>query len=432
MSKALNQDVINFGCRLNAYEAEVIRANLAASGLENVAVFNTCTVTKEAERQARQSIRRYKREHPESRIIVTGCAAQVDPDRFAAMEEVEQVLGNEEKLQPASYREFATGHERVKVNDIMAVKETASHLVSGFEGRARAFMQVQNGCNHRCTFCIIPYGRGNSRSVPIGELVEQGRLLVEQGYKEIVLTGVDMTSYGEDLPGKPKLGQMVKRFLALVPELPRLRLSSIDVAEIDEDLFEMITEHPRLMPHIHLSLQAGDNMILKRMKRRHTREQVLDFVQAVRAKRPDVVFGADIITGFPTETDAMFENTYQLVKEAGLTWLHVFPYSEREGTPAAKIPAEKQVPKALRKARAKRLRKLGEEQVQQLLSSRAGKTEQVIVEKGGIGRTPQFAEVQLAAEYPEGVLVDVAVNYHREYLLQKKDSPELLADYLTA
>jgi threonylcarbamoyladenosine tRNA methylthiotransferase MtaB len=397
----MRRDVVTFGCRLNAYESEVIKENLAASAMDDVAVFNTCTVTKEAERQARQAIRRYRREHPETRIIVTGCAAQVHPETFEKMEEVDAVLGNEEKMTSASYQKltFAPDTEKVHVNDIMSVTETASHLVGGFEGRARAFLQVQNGCDHRCTFCIIPYGRGNSRSVPIGEIVQQTRMLAEQGYQEMVLTGVDLTSYGNDLPGKPTLGQMMRRLLAQVPELTRLRLSSIDVAEIDEDLYRLIEEEPRLMPHFHLSLQAGDNMILKRMKRRHTREDVLEFRAFLDKVRPDAAMGADIIAGFPTETEAMFENSRKIIEEARLVHLHIFPYSEREGTPAANIPADKQVPKQERKARAKTLRDVGDVQLEAFLQGQVGSIVDVVVEDRGdeglVGRTPHYTIVDL-------------------------------------
>ncbi len=403
------RDVITFGCRLNSYESEIIRSHIEDMA-EDVAVFNTCAVTKEAERQARQAIRKYRRNHPDTKILVTGCSAQIHPEQYANLDEVDQVLGNDLKLERNSYHSgFITDTERVKVNDIMAVKETANHLIQGMEERARAFMQVQNGCNHRCTFCIIPYGRGNSRSVPVGEVVKQGKMLVDAGYNEIVLTGVDMTSYGEDLPGKPRLGELVARFLKLVPELKRLRLSSIDVAEIDPTLMELLCYEPRVMPHLHLSLQAGDNMILKRMKRRHTREQVLEFCEKVRAVRPEVVFGADIIAGFPTETEAMFAHTRQFVEEAGLMHLHVFPYSEREGTPAASIPVSKQVPVAERKARAARLREAGNAQLQTFLATCVGKRERVIVEKGGIGRTEQFIPVSLQHPHDVGSIHEVTI-----------------------
>ena len=383
-------EIVTFGCRLNIYESEVIRDNLGKAGVENAIVFNTCAVTSEAERQARQAIRKARRNNPDAKIIVTGCGAQVNPDKYLAMPEVNNVLGNQDKLEVKNY--FALDMERVRVNDIMELKETALHMTEGFDGHTRAFVQVQNGCNHRCTFCIIPYGRGNSRSVPVGDIVTQVRALVAKNYKEIVITGVDITDYGKDLPGAPTLGAMLKRVLNLVPELPRLRISSIDAAEVDNDILDLLANEPRLMPHLHLSVQAGDDMILKRMKRRHNRADIINFTEKVRALRPDVVFGADIIAGFPTETDEMFENTRALVAEAGLTYLHVFPYSEREGTPAAKMP---QLPKPLRKARAAILRAEGEKQLQKFLESRVGKAEKVLIEKNGMGRSEHFAEVQV-------------------------------------
>src|SRR5687767_14546795 len=349
-------DIVTFGCRLNAYESEVIRARAAEDGLQDAVVFNTCAVTNEAVRQARQAIRKARRERPGARLIVTGCAAQIDPAAFAAMGEVDLVLGNAEKAAAGAYvprPELG----RVRVNDIMSVRETAGHLVDGLKDRARAYVEVQNGCDHRCTFCIIPYGRGNSRSAAAGEVVEQVRRLAAQGYREVVLTGVDVTSWGADLPGQPTLGQLVARILKLVPELPRLRLSSIDAAEIDADLLRCLAEEPRLMPYLHLSLQAGDDMILKRMKRRHLRADALKLVADVRAVRPDTASGADLIAGFPTETEAMFENTLKLVEEAGLAFLHVFPFSPRPGTPAARIPPVKG---DVVKARAARLRAAGE------------------------------------------------------------------------
>lgn len=399
-------EVVTFGCRLNTYESEVMRTNARAAGLENTIIFNTCAVTAEAERQARQAIRRARKEHPEAKIIVTGCSAQIKPEAYAEMEEVNHVIGNEEKLKAASYRDFTANSEKILVNDIMSVKETASHMVTSFDGRARAFVQVQNGCNHRCTFCIIPYGRGNSRSVPIGEIVTQTRMLVENGYKEIVLTGVDISDYGKDLPGSPTLGQMMRRLLTLVPELPRLRLSSIDAVEVDNDTFRLIAEEPRLMPHIHISLQAGDDMILKRMKRRHSRKDAVDFCHHVRKLRPDVVFGADIIAGFPTETEEMFVNTLDIVAEAGLTYLHVFPYSARTGTPAARMP---QVANEVRKDRAARLRAQGEKQVSSFLASWVGKETSAIVENGNLARSDHFAPVTLERKCTNGELVRVKV-----------------------
>ncbi|BAI71522.1 miaB-like tRNA modifying enzyme [Azospirillum sp. B510] len=397
-------EIVTFGCRLNSYESEVMRNHARSAGLDDVVIVNTCAVTSEAERQARQTIRKLRRERPDARIVVTGCAAQIDPQRFAAMPEVDQVLGNQEKLQPESWG--LPPAEKVLVNDIMSVKETAGHLIGGFEDRARAFVQVQQGCDHRCTFCIIPYGRGPSRSVPIGGIVEQVQALVKAGYNEVVLSGVDITSYGPDLPGSPSLGQMVRRLLALVPELPRLRLSSIDCIEMDDDLWRLIGNEPRLMPHLHLSLQAGDDMVLKRMKRRHGRADSIAFCQRVRSVRPDVVFGADFIAGFPTETEEMFQNTLRLVEECGLTWLHVFPYSPRPGTPAARMP---QVDGAVRKERAARLRAVGEVAEARALASLVGRTATVLVEKEDLGRTEHFAAIRLGRPFPPGALVPAAI-----------------------
>ncbi|HYC03655.1 MAG TPA: tRNA (N(6)-L-threonylcarbamoyladenosine(37)-C(2))-methylthiotransferase MtaB [Azospirillaceae bacterium] len=399
--------IVTFGCRLNAYESEVMRTHARGAGLDDAIIFNTCAVTAEAERQARQAIRKARRENPAARIIVTGCAAQVNPGRFAEMAEVDQVLGNDAKLKAESWADFGAGlSERVRVNDIMSVKETAGHLIQGMEGRARAFVQVQNGCDHRCTFCIIPYGRGNSRSVPIGEIVTQVRALVEAGYNEVVLTGVDVTSYGPDLPGRPALGQMVRRLLAQVPELPRLRLSSLDPVEMDEDLWRLVAEEPRLMPHLHVSLQAGDDMVLKRMKRRHLRADAIAMCERARSLRPDMVFGADLIAGFPTETDEMFENTLRIVEECGLTWLHVFPYSARQGTPAARMP---QVDKAVRKERAARLRAAGSAAVARYLQSQVGREAEVLAESEILGRTPHFAEVRLDRPAVPGSLLRVTL-----------------------
>ena len=397
-------EILTFGCRLNAYESEVMRGHAREAGLDDLVIVNTCAVTAEAERQARQAIRRARRKRPDARIVVTGCAAQIDPARYAAMPEVDRVLGNDEKMAASSWSEaaLAPGGERVRVNDIMSVDETAGHLVEGFEGRARAFIQVQNGCDHRCTFCIIPYGRGNSRSVPIGEIVAQTRKLVESGYAEVVLSGVDITSYGPDLPGRPTLGQMVRRLLAQVPELPRLRLSSLDPVEIDEDLWRLIAEEPRLMPHLHLSLQAGDDMILKRMKRRHLRADAIALCDRARALRPGIVFGADLIAGFPTETEAMFENTLRAVEDCGLTFLHVFPYSERPGTPAARMPA---VPVPVRKERAARLRAAGKQALARYLNSQIARHSTVLVERDQFGRTEHFAQVSFDQPQPVGKLV---------------------------
>jgi len=389
-AQARQPQIVTFGCRLNAFESEVMRAHARAAGLGDAVIVNTCAVTAEAERQARQAIRRARRENPGARLIVTGCAAQIDPASFAAMPEVDRVLGNAEKLRPESFAPEATA--RVAAGDIMAVRETARHLIAGFAERTRAFVQVQQGCDHRCTFCIIPFGRGNSRSVPVGEVVAQVRRLVANGTAEVVLTGVDITSYGADLPGRPPLGQLVRRLLALVPELPRLRISSIDAVEIDDDLLRLLAEEPRLMPHLHLSLQSGDDLILKRMKRRHSRAQAEALCDRLRRARPDVVLGADLIAGFPTESEAMFENTLALVADCDLTYLHVFPYSVRPGTPAARMP---QVPAAQRKARAARLRAAGNAALARFLAARVGGTAQVLVERPGLGRSEHYAPVAL-------------------------------------
>ncbi len=389
-------EVVTFGCRLNALESEVLRRNATAAGLTDAVIVNTCAVTAEAERQARQSIRRLRRERPSTKIIVTGCAAQIHPDTFSAMPEVDLVLGNTEKMTPAG---LSPDGERVRVADIMSVTETAEHLLDSFEGRARAFVQVQNGCDHRCTFCIIPYGRGPSRSVPMGAVVDQVRMLVESGYREVVLTGVDVTSYGPDLPGRPTLGQLSRRLLAAVPELERLRLTSLDPAEMDDDVWALLADEPRLMPHLHLSLQAGDDMILKRMKRRHSRAESVAVAQRARALRPDLAIGADLIAGFPTEDDAAFENTLALVDDCGLSFLHVFPYSGRDGTPAARMP---QVPAAVRKARAERLRAKGAAALAAHLVAQVGRTVRVLVETNADGRSLGHAEDYARVEI-EGV-----------------------------
>ncbi|MBN9561940.1 MAG: tRNA (N(6)-L-threonylcarbamoyladenosine(37)-C(2))-methylthiotransferase MtaB [Alphaproteobacteria bacterium] len=389
-------EIVTFGCRLNAYESEVMRAHAAA--LSDTVIVNTCAVTAEAERQARQAIRRARREHPEARIVVTGCAAQIDPGAWSALPGVDRVLGNLEKLRPESWTADATGG----VSDIMAARETAAHLVTEFAGRARAFVQVQQGCDHRCTFCVIPFGRGPSRSVPVGGVVEQVRSLVASGYSEVVLTGVDITSYGSDLPGQPSLGQLVRRLLALVPELPRLRLSSLDPAAIDDDLWRLIAEEPRLMPHLHLSLQAGSDLILKRMKRRHLRADALRTVARARVLRPGIAFGADLIAGFPTETEALFEETLDFVEEAGLQFLHVFPYSERPGTPAARMPP---VPKPLRRERAARLREAGQRAASRFCAAQVGRTLSVLAESEGAGHSEHFAPVRLAGAVESGRIV---------------------------
>ncbi|MCW5731611.1 MAG: tRNA (N(6)-L-threonylcarbamoyladenosine(37)-C(2))-methylthiotransferase MtaB [Alphaproteobacteria bacterium] len=397
-------EIITFGCRLNAYESEVMRANARAAGLEGAVIVNTCAVTAEAERQARQAIRRARRRHPEARIIVTGCAVQVAPSAWAAMPEVDQVIGNLEKLHPDS---LAADAERIQVRDIMTVRETAGHLIEGFAGRARAFLEVQQGCDHRCTFCIIPFGRGNSRSVPLGIVVEQARRLVANGYEELVLTGVDLTSYGADLPGRPTLGQLVRRLLALVPELRRLRLSSLDPVEIDDELFRQIVEEPRLMPHLHLSVQSGDDMVLKRMKRRHLRADVIGLCRRIRAARPEVAFGADMIAGFPTEDPPMHENSVRLVEECDLAWLHVFPYSPRPGTPAARMP---QVPRAVAKERAERLRGRGEAQARRWMESRIGSLAEVLIEEPGFGHAEDFAPVTIPDATEAGRIVRVHID----------------------
>lgn len=390
--------VLNFGCRLNAYEAEVMRG--LAPDASGAIIVNTCAVTAEAERQARQAIRRARREHPTARIVVTGCAAQIAPANWLDMPEVDSVLGNQEKLDGVTLKEaLRPGGAAAQVNDIQMARETAAHLIDGFDGRTRAFVEVQQGCDHRCTFCIIPYGRGPNRSQPIGVLVEQVRGLVEKGFREVVLTGVDVTAYGADLPGSPSLGQMIRRLLACVPDLPRLRLSSLDVAEVDGDLWRLIADEPRLMPHLHLSLQAGADLILKRMKRRHLRAQAVDFCREARRLRPDMTFGADLIAGFPTETEAHFADSLGLVEECGLTWLHVFPYSARQGTPAARMP---QLAGPVRKQRAARLRAAGEQAVAAYLASRVGREERILIEKPGFGRTEGFAEVRLDPALPEG------------------------------
>jgi len=397
-------DIQTFGCRLNSFESEIMRAHADAADLDDAVIINTCAVTSEAVRQARQAVRKARRARPDAKIIVTGCAAQVDSESFAQMPEVDRILGNEEKLLAASF--LADDTARVQVNDIMGVKEIAGHLVDGFDGRARAFVQIQQGCDHRCTFCIIPYARGNSRSAPIGAIVEQTRKLVESGYQEVVLTGVDITSYGDDLPGQPSLGQMIRRLLKAVPELPRLRLSSIDSVEVDDELLRLLADEERVMPHLHLSLQAGDDMILKRMKRRHNRQQSIDFCATVRELRPDMVFGADLIAGFPTESDDMFENTLRLVDECGLTYLHVFPYSERPGTPAAKMP---QVNGSVRKERARQLRLRGERAKRQFFENSIGQHARVLVEKPGLGHSEQFAPVWLAESWQPGSIADVHI-----------------------
>jgi threonylcarbamoyladenosine tRNA methylthiotransferase MtaB len=409
-------EIVTFGCRLNTYESEVIRREAAAAGLAGLEagaiVFNTCAVTAEAVRQARQAIRKARRENPQARIIVTGCAAQTGAADFAGMDEVDLVLGNEEKLNASSYRalpEFGVNRfEKVRVADIMAVRETAPHMVDSIEGRARAFVQVQNGCDHRCTFCIIPYGRGPSRSVPIGAVTDQVKRLVDNGYREVVLTGVDLTSYGPDLPGSPRLGRLVRTILRQVPSLDRLRLSSIDSIEADDDLMEAIATEKRLMPHLHLSLQSGDDMILKRMKRRHLRDDSIRFCEDVRGLRPDIVFGADLIAGFPTETDAMFGNTLAIIEDCGLTHLHVFPFSPREGTPAARMP---QVDRGVARERAARLREKAGHAYAAHLARLVGTEQRILVERDGLGRTEGYTPVGLEGGAP-GAIVARRITAH--------------------
>jgi threonylcarbamoyladenosine tRNA methylthiotransferase MtaB len=388
----MSTEIVTFGCRLNAYESEAIRARAAGAGLDDAVIVNTCAVTAEAVRQSRQAIRRLKREKPGAKIFVTGCAAQTMPAVYAAMAEVDRVIGNAEKLSAEAYGAFG---ERVRVNDIFSVRETAGQMVDSFEGHTRAFLQVQNGCDHRCTFCIIPYARGHSRSVPIGAVIAEARRLTAAGFPELVLTGVDLTAYGADLPGTPALGQLVRKILKLVPEVRRLRLSSIDTIEADAELMAAVAEEERLMPHFHLSAQSGDDLILKRMKRRHLRQDTIAFCEAVRRHRPDASFGADLIAGFPTETEAMFQQTMNLVDDAGLSVLHVFPFSARPGTPASRMP---QLGKLVAKERAARLRARGEQAMAARLAALVGGTRTLLVERGGIGRTECFAPARIAAE----------------------------------
>ncbi len=404
------------GCRLNAYETEAMKELSREAGLTDAVVVNTCAVTAEAVRKARQEIRKLRRENPNARLIVTGCAAQTEPETFASMDEVDAVIGNTEKMQPATWKSMAADFigetESVQVDDIMSVTETAGHLIDGFGTRSRAYVQVQNGCDHRCTFCIIPYGRGNSRSVPAGVVVDQIKRLVERGYNEVVLTGVDLTSWGADLPAQPKLGDLVMRILKLVPDLPRLRISSIDSIEVDENLMQAIATEPRLMPHLHLSLQHGDDLILKRMKRRHLRDDAIRFTEEARKLRPDMTFGADIIAGFPTESEAHFENSLKLVKDCDLTWLHVFPYSKRDGTPAARIP--QQINGNVIKDRAARLRAAGAVQVSKHLTAQIGRTHHILMENPNMGRTEQFTEVTFSTPQTEGQIVTATIRGTRD------------------
>ncbi len=408
-------EIVTFGCRLNAFESEIIRDHVRAAGLTDTIVFNTCTVTAEAERQARQAIRKARRKRPDARIVVTGCAAQIDPSRFAAMDEVDQVLGNAEKLRAESYHSEAI--PPILVDDVMIARESAHHLISGFDGRARAFVQIQQGCDHRCTFCIIPFARGPNRSVPPGRIIEQVQRLVADGIREIVLTGVDITDYGLDLADRPSLGHLVGMLLREVPDLPRLRLTSLDAAEVDDELLAVLADEPRLMPHIHVSAQSGDDTILKRMKRRHSRADLIRFCARVRDARADAVFGADLIAGFPTETDQMFDNSLALVEECGLTHLHVFPYSERPGTPAARMP---QVPVPVRKQRAARLREAGERRLTAYLDERRGARIRVLVETARGGRCEHYARVVFDSDATPGEIVTAVVERREQATLRAR------------
>lgn len=407
IEKQAKNRVITFGCRLNIYESQVMMTLAEQAGLENATIVNTCAVTAEAERQAVQKIRHLHRKNPDQKIIVTGCAAQINPGKFAAIEGVSKVLGNQEKMKRESFLETP---QKVLVNDIMSVKETATHLISGFDSKTRAFIEIQNGCNHRCTFCTIPFGRGNSRSVSLGMIVDQVQhLVLNQGIQEIILTGVDITSYGEDLPMDLTLGKMIRRLLTNVPELKRLRLSSLDPVEVDDDLFHLLATEPRLLPHIHISLQAGDDLILKRMKRRHLRQDVINFCQKVRSLRSDVIFGCDIIAGFPTETEEMFQNSLRLIEECDISFLHVFPYSPRPDTPAARMP---QLSRSIIKDRARRLRDLGTQQSQKTFQKFMNQTVEIVVEKDSTGHTPHFCPVQPDQQLPPGTLTMVRIVGH--------------------
>jgi threonylcarbamoyladenosine tRNA methylthiotransferase MtaB len=405
------------GCRLNAYETEAMKELADAAGLNNIVVVNTCAVTAEAVRKSKQEIRKLRRENPDAQVVVTGCAAQIEPATFSAMDEVDLVVGNTEKMQATTWNniakspDFVGKTERVLVDDIMSVQDTAGHLIDGFGTRSRAYVQVQNGCDHRCTFCIIPYGRGNSRSVPAGVVVDQIKRLVDKGYNEVVLTGVDITSWGADLPMLPKLGDLVQRILMLVPDLPRLRISSIDSVEADPALIDAVASEMRLMPHLHLSLQAGDDMILKRMKRRHLRDDAIEFCSDMRKARPDIIYGADIIAGFPTETEEMFENSLKLIDDCGLTWLHIFPFSPRTGTPAARMP---QMDRSIIKERAGRLRARGAIAVQNHLATQVGTQHNVLMENERMGRTEGFTEVLFDTDQTKGVIVPTIIKGHTD------------------
>mgnify|MGYP003330925064 CR=1 FL=1 len=415
----MSNEVVTFGCRLNIFESEVIKQQLDNSNSDDIAVFNSCAVTSEAERQLRQAIRKYHKNNPEKKIIVTGCAAQINPDLYQKLPEVSGVLGNNEKLYSKHYDNICTKNEdNIIVSDILQLKETANHMVTSFEGKCRAFIEIQNGCNHRCTFCIIPYGRGNNRSVPIAQIIDHCQELLNKGINEIVLTGVDITDYGANLSDRPTLGHLISSIIKYCPELTRLRLSSLDVAEIDEELLELIKYESRVLPHFHLSIQSGDNMILKRMKRRHNREQVYEFCNSVRKYRPDVAFGADIITGFPTETEEMFYNSLNLVKELQIPLLHIFPYSEREGTPAAKIPQNLQVAKHIRKERARLLIDEGKIQLQNFMKNFINQRVTAIIESNNILRTEHFLKVQLDNNLAIGSIHHIEItDFSEEYML---------------
>ena len=408
-------DIVTFGCRLNTFESEVMRRHAQNAGLEDLVIVHTCAVTAEAERQARQAIRRAHRDRPTARIVVTGCAAQITPDAYAKIEGVAELVGNDQKLRPQTWQALASGSGQTLIGDIMAVRDPESHEIDGIEGRTRAFLSIQNGCDHRCTFCVIPYGRGNSRSVPLADVVAQARRLTAAGHQELVLTGVDLTSWGRDQEGQPPLGRLVGAILREIPELPRLRLSSLDPAEIDDELFHHLTISTRLMPHVHLSLQAGDDLILKRMKRRHLRADVIDLCQRLRNCRPDITFGADMIAGFPTESDQMFEQSLNIVDEAGLTFLHVFPYSPRPGTPAARMP---QLPKEQIKDRAQQLRQKGENALEAYLARQIGQRRRVLVERQNRGHTQHMAPVRLTTPTPAGTLTDITVIASRGGILE--------------
>ena len=407
----MSNEVITFGCRLNIFESEVIKKQLALSKIDNAIIFNSCAVTSEAERQLRQSIRKYRKNNPQKKIFLTGCAAQINPEYYIELPEIDGVLGNQEKLSVENYNKLSnTNNNKVLVDDILQLKETAAHMVTSFENKSRAFLEIQNGCNHRCTFCIIPFGRGNNRSVRIPEIIKNCQEILNQGFNEIVLTGVDITDYGQNLPAKPSLGYLIKKILQFCPNLKRLRLSSLDVAEIDDDLKDLIKYEPRLLGHFHLSLQSGDDMILKRMKRRHNSKQIYEFCNFVRKYRPEVAFGADIITGFPTETPEMFYNSMKIVKELQIPLLHVFPYSEREGTPAAKIPQNKQVPKHIRKERAKSLRMEGTKQLQKFMKKFISKEVNAVVENNNFLKTDQFIKLYAPNNLPHGRVIQALVS----------------------